>query len=122
MKISMIAGPAAIGCALLLGCVGCAKDQSPAEIREKTAQATAELKQNAKAVAQGVREGWSRDKPLDINKAAEDQLQDLPGVNRAQANQIIASRPYDNPHQLVTRHILTEGEYGKISDRVVARN
>jgi DNA uptake protein ComE-like DNA-binding protein len=122
MKISNTTGRAALAVIFLAVCMGCGKDQSPQEIREKTAQATAELKQNARAVAQGVREGWSRDKPLDINKAAKDQLQDLPGVNSAQADQIIGGRPYDNPRQLVTRHILTESEYGKISDRVVAKN
>lgn len=115
-------GRAALGTVFLIGCVGCGKNDSPQEIREKTAAATAELKQNAKAVAQGVREGWSRDKPLDINKAAKDQLQDLPGINSAQADQIIAGRPYDDPHQLVTRRIVTETEYGKISDKVVAKH
>jgi DNA uptake protein ComE-like DNA-binding protein len=122
MKILTISEQAFLATALLAACLSCGKEQSPAEIREKTAQATAELKRNAKAVAQGVREGWSRDKPLDINKAAKDQLQDLPGVNSAQADRIIAGRPYDAPHQLVTRHVLTESEYGKISDRVVAKN
>lgn len=123
MTNSTTFGRVIVAGALLAGCVACStKDQSPQEIREKTAAATAELKQNAKAVAQGVREGWSRDKPLDLNKAAKDQLQDLPGVNSAQADHIIAGRPYDDPHQLVTRRILTEGEYKKISDRVVAKH
>jgi DNA uptake protein ComE-like DNA-binding protein len=122
MRISTLIGRTAIGMAALAACVGCNKDQSPQEIREKTAQATAELKQNAKAVAEGVKEGWSRDKPLDLNKATREQVEDLPGVSRAQADQIVAGRPYGNPHQLVTKRILTEAEYGKISDRVVAKN
>jgi DNA uptake protein ComE-like DNA-binding protein len=121
VQIVSILGRATITAALLAGCVGCTKDQSPQEIREKTANATAELKQNAKAMAQGIREGWSRDKPLDLNKATEDQLQDLPGVNRKKADQIIAGRPFDDPHQLVTRRILSEGDYGKIADKVVVR-
>ena len=121
MQIVSILGRATITAALLAGCVGCTKDQSPQEIREKTANATAELKQNAKAMAQGVREGWSRDKPLDLNKATEDQLQDLPGVDRKKADQIIAGRPFDDPHQLVTRRILSEGDYGKIADKVVVK-
>jgi len=44
---------------------------NPQELKEKTARATAELKVDAKAVAAGVREGWSRDKPLDLNTAPE---------------------------------------------------
>jgi len=119
--IIIMAGRAILAAGLLAGCVGCTRDQSPQEIREKTANATAELKQNAKAMAQGVREGWSRDKPLDLNKATEDQLQDLPGVSRAKADQIIAGRPFDDPHQLVTRRILSEADYGKISDKVVVK-
>jgi DNA uptake protein ComE-like DNA-binding protein len=121
MRIQTMRGRAAIAVAVLVVCVGCTKDQSPQEIREKTAQATAELKQNAKAVAQGVREGWSRDKPLDLNKATRDQVAYLPGVSRTQADQIVAGRPYHDPHQLVTRRILTESEFAKISDRVVAK-
>jgi DNA uptake protein ComE-like DNA-binding protein len=120
-NIIIITGRAIVAAGLVAGSVGCTRDQSPQEIREKTANATAELKQNAKAMAQGVREGWSRDKPLDLNKATEDQLQELPGVNRTKADQIIAGRPFDDPHQLVTRRILSEIEYGKIADKVVVK-
>ena len=120
-NIIIITGRAIVAAGLLAGGVGCTRDPNPQEIREKTANATAELKQNAKAMAQGVREGWSRDKPLDLNKATEDQLQDLPGVNRAKADQIIAGRPLDDPHQLVTRRILSESEYGKIAGKVVVK-
>jgi competence protein ComEA len=81
---------------MLLGLAGC-KDQSPQQIRENTARATAELKSNAKAVAQGVREGWSRDKPLNLNAASKEQLTTLPGMTAAQADAVIAGRPYDSP-------------------------
>jgi len=37
--------------------------KNPDELKEKTARATAELKSNAKAMAEGVREGWSRKAP-----------------------------------------------------------
>ena len=105
---------------LLFGLVGC-KDQSPQQIRENTARATAELKSNAKAVAQGVREGWSRDKPLNLNAASKEQLISLPGMTSAEADAVIAGRPYDSPSELVTRHILSKTEYDKIADRVTAK-
>lgn len=108
---------------LLAAFTGCVQRQpeSPDELREKTAHATAEMKKDAKAVAQGIREGWSRDKPLDLNSASKDQLQSLPGMTGAEADSVIAGRPYDEPHDLVTRRILSKAQYDKIADRVTAK-
>jgi competence protein ComEA len=104
--------------AWLCGLSACTTNQNPQELKEKTARATAELKVDAKAVAAGVREGWSRDKPLDINSATREQLSSLPGVTDPEADGIIAGRPYDDPGQLVTRHILPKIKYDKIADRL----
>ena len=104
---------------LLTGCSQ--KPQNPDELREKTAEATAQLKTDTKAVVEGVREGLSRDKTVDLNTATEDQLTTLPGVTRIRAGRVIAGRPYDDPHDVVTRHILSEQEYKRIKDRVTAK-
>src|ERR1700722_18577679 len=97
---------------------GCTtKPQSPEQVREKTAQATAELKDNAKAVAEGVRDGLTRpspDKPLDLNSASKSQLMGLRGVDDATADRIVAGRPYASEHQLLERHIVSREEYNKI--------
>lgn len=106
---------------LLLGLAACTANQNQQELQEKTARATAELKGDAKAVAAGVREGWSRDKPLDINAATREQLISLPGITAAEADEVIAKRPYDDPGQLVTRHVLPQSKYDKISDRLTAK-
>ena len=106
---------------LLAGLVGCSPNQSPQELKEKTAHATAELKTDAKAVAAGVREGWSRDKPLNVNTATHEQLISLPGITGAQADRVVEGRPYDDPGQLVTRGILSKGQYDKIADRLTAK-
>jgi DNA uptake protein ComE-like DNA-binding protein len=100
---------------------GCAPNQNPQELKEKTAHATAELKSDAKAVAAGVREGWSRDKPLNVNTATREQLTNLPGVTGAQADRVIDGRPYDDPGDLVKRGILPKSEFDKISDRLTAK-
>jgi hypothetical protein len=70
MRIGMVAASlAAAGLILLLtGCFSCSVKQNPQQLKEKTAETTAALKSDAKAVASGVREGWSRDKPLDVNQ------------------------------------------------------
>jgi DNA uptake protein ComE-like DNA-binding protein len=100
---------------------GCNQTQNPQGIKEKAAQATAEVKNDAEAVAAGVREGWSRDKPLDLNTATRDQLVSLPGVTVAEADRVVAGRPYSEPGELVTRRIMSKTEYDKIADRVIAR-
>jgi competence protein ComEA len=101
--------------------LACNQRQSPQDLKEKTAQATAEMKQNAKAVAEGVREGWSRDKPLNINTATKDQLTGLPGITETQAEGIRVARPYDEPNDLVKRRVLSQAQYDRISDRIVAK-
>jgi DNA uptake protein ComE-like DNA-binding protein len=106
---------------LLAALAGCTQSQNTQDLKEKTAQATAEVKRDAKAVAAGIREGWSRDNPLDLNTATKEQLQSLPGITATEADRVIAGRPYDDPNDLVKRHILPKTEYDKIADRVTAR-
>lgn len=107
---------------LLAGLIACTQQQqSPQQIREKTAEATATAKNDAKAVAEGVREGWNRNKTLDLNTASRDELMSLPGLSAAEADRVIAARPYDEPGDLVTRHIMPKTEYDRIADRVTAK-
>jgi competence protein ComEA len=105
---------------LLAALAGCTRPQDPQELKEKTAQATAEVKRDAKAVAAGIREGWSRDKPLDLNTATKEQLLSLPGMTSAEATRVIAGRPYQDPSEVVKRRIISKVEYDKIADRVTA--
>ena len=107
------------------GCTACgSKPQSPDQLRQQTAAATAELKDNAKAVAQGVKDGLTRpnsDKPLDLNSASKSQLQSLPGIDAATADRIIAGRPYSSEHELLEKHIVSRDEYSKIADRITVK-
>jgi DNA uptake protein ComE-like DNA-binding protein len=107
---------------LLAALAGCNQQQNTRELKEKTAQATAEIKHDGEAMAAGIREGWSRDKPLDLNTATKEQLLSLPGVTGSEANRVIAGRPYTDPGQVVTRRIMPKAEYDKIADRLTARN
>ena len=87
---------------LLLGCAACSRNQSPDQIRQKTAEETAAIKRDTKAVAEGVKEGLSSKKSVDLNKASKEDLSSLPGISAQKADRIIAERPYANTHQLVT--------------------
>jgi len=104
---------------LALGLDTACTNQSPDQIRQKTAEETAAIKRDTKALAQGVKEGLSNKRTVDLNKASKDDLASLPGINANRADRIIAERPYANSHQLVTRRILSEDEYSQIQDLVV---
>jgi DNA uptake protein ComE-like DNA-binding protein len=116
-----------IFCALLvcgLTLSGCSKQEAKdntEKIREKTAEATAEVKEKTTAVVEGVKEGWNRDKTVDLNSATKTQLLTLPGISGPKADLIISRRPYVSKHELVTKKILSESEYDKIADRVVVK-
>jgi radical SAM superfamily enzyme with C-terminal helix-hairpin-helix motif len=73
-------------------------------------------------VAAGIREGWSRDKPLDLNTATKDQLSSLPGVTAAEAERVIAGRPYNDPGEVVTRRIMPKTEYDRLQTGSPPRN
>jgi DNA uptake protein ComE-like DNA-binding protein len=107
------------------GCNACnTRPSSPDQVREKTAEATAELKENAKAVAQGVKEGLTRpspDKPLDLNTASKSALMGLPGMDDSSADRVIAGRPYSSEHQLLERRIISREEYNKIADSITVK-
>ena len=119
---TILSTPFAFGlCLLLAGCMSCSINQNPGELKEKTAETTAALKRDAKAVAAGVKEGWSRDKPLSLNRATKEQLESLPGIDAAAANRVIASRPYSNPQELLSRHVVSRREYDRIADLVTAK-
>jgi DNA uptake protein ComE-like DNA-binding protein len=105
---------------LLVSLAGCAQQQSSQDLKEQTAQATADVKRDAKAVVAGISEGWSRDKQLDLNAATKNQLLSLPGLTAVEADRVIAGRPYNEPRDLMTRGIMPKTEYDKIANLVTA--
>jgi DNA uptake protein ComE-like DNA-binding protein len=104
----------------LLASAACTnKQDNPDEIRRRTAEATETVRRDTKAVVEGVKEGMRSDKAVDINTASREDLLNLPGITQHEADRIIAERPFKNAHELVARHLISEAEYDKISDRIV---
>jgi DNA uptake protein ComE-like DNA-binding protein len=106
----------------LAGITACnTRGDNPDEIRRRTAEATETVRRDAKAMAEGVKEGMGRDKKtVNINKASREDLLTLPGLTEHEADRIIAERPYENTDDLVMRHVIPQAEYDKISDRIIA--
>lgn len=114
----------------------CNRQPSDEQLKQQAEQATQQAKQaarqaaaNAKAaaanaerqvndVAAGVKQGLKSGNAVDINSASEEQLADLPGITGARAQKIIRGRPYGDPHDLVSKGVLTREQYERISRQV----
>lgn len=85
-------------------------------------QAADEGAREARAFAEGVRQGWARagHHLVDLNSASSSELTELPGVSAATARRIIRNRPYRDTNELVTKHIVSDAEYANIKDIVTA--
>src|SRR5579863_1193133 len=71
-----------------LGTIVACTNESPDQIRQKTAEETAAVKRDTKAVAEGLKDGMSSKRSVDLNKATKDDLASLPGVTTKTADQI----------------------------------
>jgi DNA uptake protein ComE-like DNA-binding protein len=57
---------------------------------------------------------------VDINTATRGQLAKLPGLTDADADRIIANRPYGDKKGLLRKSVLSEKQYDKVQDYVYA--
>jgi len=60
-------------------------------------------------------------KLIDINSASQDDLKALPGIGDAYSAAIVKNRPYANKSQLVSRKVIPQATYDKISSRIIAK-
>ncbi|HME11577.1 MAG TPA: helix-hairpin-helix domain-containing protein [Candidatus Acidoferrum sp.] len=93
------------------------------EAGRKVGEAAKVAADDARAAAQGVKEGWDRGghAAVDLNSASEADLVALPGISHRDARKIIEHRPYGDKHDLVSKGVLTEERYGDIRDAVTAK-
>lgn len=58
---------------------------------------------------------------VDINSADAAHLKALPGIGDAYAAAIIKGRPYKNKTQLLSKNVIPQATYNKISARIIAK-
>ena len=98
-----------------------APPSNPDSVRDRAADTTAAVKRDTKAIVEGVKEGWKRDSPVDLNTASEEQLQSLPGITPELSAKIVANRPYSSAPELVSRKVLARPVYDKIANRITVK-
>jgi len=86
---------------------------------QKAKQANAAAK--AKAAAKKSKPAPPKVELVDINSATKEELKKLPGIGDADADKIIAGRPYLTKAHLQTHNIVSPGVYQAIQQLVVAR-
>ena len=59
--------------------------------------------------------------PIDVNSASREQLKTLPGIGDAQADRIVAGRPYLSKAELVTAKAIPAGTYLAIKRSIIAK-
>lgn len=104
MPIAAFRLAAAATLALLMAPHALAADRAPPT---PTAEAPAQARQ-------------SKVKPIDINSATRAQLKTLPGIGDAEADRIVAARPYLSKASLASAKVLPEAAYFAIKDRIIA--
>jgi competence protein ComEA len=58
---------------------------------------------------------------MDINSATLDQLKAIPGIGDTYAQKIVDGRPYKMKTQLVSKKILPQATYDKVSSMIIAK-
>ena len=82
-----------------------------------------EAARQARAFAEGVRQGWlsGGHHLININSASESELMELPNISRIDARKIVRGRPYRDSKELVTKHIVSNDQYAKIKDIITVQ-
>jgi DNA uptake protein ComE-like DNA-binding protein len=110
------------------------EDKTRAEVAKATVRAKPEIEaagrelgrvadeaaREARAFAEGVRQGWVEGghRVVNLNSAPESELEELPDISSATARRIIRNRPYREPAELISKHVLSNEQYAKIKDIV----
>jgi len=95
-----------------------AEDKAPATGGAKAVSKAKAADKNAKAKKA---KAAAKVKLVDINSAGKKELMTLPGISDADADKIIAGRPYLSKANLTTRNIVARDVYENLKARVIAK-
>ena len=96
------------------------KEHGASDEAATTSKASKSTTVSKKKIAER-RKANAKIKPVDINSASKEELKKLPGVGDAEADQIIAGRPYGSKSWLATNKVISEGLFNSISLLIIAK-
>lgn len=105
-------------------CLGADKKSDPPATPSsaaRSAQATASSPKSAASKAKAKAAPVAAAKLVDINSANKAALMKLPGINDADADKIIAGRPYLTKTRLVTKNVIPMSTYQDIRQLIIAK-
>lgn len=103
-----------------------AVERAKPEIQEagrELGRAADEAAREARAFADGVRQGWLEGghRLVNINSASKSDLMELPDISESTAARIVRNRPYHDREDLLAKHVVSEEQYAKIKDIVTVQ-
>ena len=107
---------AALALSLLASAPSMAQTPQPTAKSDKMAPAS----KAAPAADSKMAPAATTDAKIDINTASKDELMAFKGIGDKYSDKIIAGRPYAKKDQLVSKNILPEATYKKISAQIIA--
>jgi competence protein ComEA len=108
---------AALALSLLASSPSMAQTPQPTPKADKMAPAPAKM---APAAESKMAPAAKADAKIDINTASKEDLMAFKGIGDKYSDKIIAGRPYAKKDQLVSKNILPEATYKKLSDQIIA--
>jgi competence protein ComEA len=97
------------------------RDDASAEQMEKARKKSRKTDQASKQKSSEKKKSTQDQGVIDINAAALEELESLPGVGAATAKKIVVGRPYRTKGDLVKKDVVSQSTYDSIKDQIVAR-
>jgi DNA uptake protein ComE-like DNA-binding protein len=122
MRLKVITSTFLAAVALLCAGTALAADSAAVAPNATASKATGSEQAAARRkTIEAKRKAEARIKLVDINSAGKKELKTLPGIGDAEAEKIIASRPFGGKAQLTTRGLIPGAVYENLKARVIAR-
>ena len=84
---------------------------------QKASTAKTEKSDKSKAYDKGAEAPGGK---IDVNSASQDELEKLNGIGPVTAKKIVDGRPYKTKRDLLNKKVVSQGEYDKIKDSIIA--